>query len=453
MSQPLTVDLLAEIAKMAVRQGASEAEVTGLISSEFSVEVRLGAIDKVHEANSQGIGLRVLQQGRQASGSTSDTSSEAIDELIATTVGMALHTSVDNDSRLPLPAELGRSTDDYAALDLVDPVISKLSAQQKVELARAAEEAAISSDERIVNSEGASCTTHFSQTIFVNSVGFTGSYAGTSISIITAPIAREGSQMQVGYWGDRRRHLAHLDAPEKIGREAARRALRKLGARKVETRSVPIVFESGATEELLASLFEALSGDSIFRHSSFLVGRLGEEIAAPCVTVIDDGTRRAGIGTRPFDSEGLPTRATVVIGEGRLNSYLLNTYTARKLDLVSTGNAVRSLTGALGVGAGNFYLQPGNIAPADIISSVKDGFYVTEMIGFGFNPVTGDYSRGASGWWISEGQLAFPVEEVTIAGNLGQLLREIEIVGNDLQFRGRLAAPTIRVARMMVSGS
>lgn len=201
MSQPLTVDLLAEIAKMAVRQGASEAEVTGLISSEFSVEVRLGAIDKVHEANSQGIGLRVLQQGRQASGSTSDTSSEAIDELIATTVGMALHTSVDNDSRLPLPAELGRSTDDYAALDLVDPVISKLSAQQKVELARAAEEAAISSDERIVNSEGASCTTHFSQTIFVNSVGFTGSYAGTSISIITAPIAREGSQMQVGYWG------------------------------------------------------------------------------------------------------------------------------------------------------------------------------------------------------------------------------------------------------------
>ena len=453
MSQPLSVDLLSEVARMAIRHGASDAEVIGLVASEFSVEIRLGEIDKVHEANSQGVGLRVLYHGRQASGSSSDTSREAIEELVATTVAMARHTSVDDDAPLPGAAELNRKPLDPSTLGLVDPSIDRLTTQEKADLARAAEEAALATDERIVNSEGASCSTVVGQTIFVNSAGFAGAYDGTTISLATAPIARDASGMQVGYWGDRRRHLSRLDPPAEIGREAARRALRKLGARKVDTQSVPVVFESNATEELLASLFEAVSGSAIFRRASFLVGRLGEEVAARDVTIIDDGMRPGAIGSRPFDSEGLPTRQTAVIEQGRLNSYLLNTYTARKLKLASTGNAVRGLTGAPGVGTGNFFLQPGTSSPAEIIGSVRNGFYVTEMIGFGFNPVTGDYSRGASGWWISEGQLAFPVEEVTIAGNLGQLLREIEMIGNDLHFRGRIAAPTIRVARMMVSGN
>ena len=452
MSQPLSIGLLTDIAQLAIRHGASDAEVIGLASAEFSVEVRLGAVEKVHEANSQGIGLRVLHLGRQAFGSTSDTSPEAIEGLVSGTVTMARHTSVDPDAMLPATTEMQQNPPDASSLRLADSAIPALTTRQKVDLAQAAEEAALSFDPRIVNSEGASCSTTVGRTLFASSAGFAGAYEGTTISLVTAPIARDGNQMQSGYWGDRQRNLDRLDPAVEIGREAARRALRKLGARKVDTQSVPIVFESGATEDLLGSLFEAVSGSSIFRRASFLVGKLGEEIASPAVTIIDDGMMPGSIGTRPFDSEGLPTRRTVVVDRGRLNRYLLNTYTARKLGLASTGNAVRGLTGAPGVGPGNFYLLPGATPPAEIIASVKDGFYVTEMIGFGFNPVTGDYSRGASGWWISEGQLAFPVEEVTIAGNLGQMLREIEIVGDDLRFRGRIAAPTIRVARMMVSG-
>lgn len=453
MSQPLSVDLLADIAAMAIREGASDAEVIGHVSSEFNVEVRLGVIDKVHEANSQGIGLRVLHHGRQAFSSTSDTSQGAIEDLVVTAVAMARYTSIDEAAFLPEAGLLQPGTCDLLRFDLVDPAIATLSAKAKTDLALATEEAALSVDQRIFNSEGASCSTSADRTILVSSAGFADSYEGTTISLVTAPIAREGGQMQVGYWGDRQRHLTSLDSPAEIGREAALRALRKLGARKVDTQSVPIVFESSATEELLASLFEAVSGSAIFRQASFLVGRLGEDVAARNVTIIDDGTKRGALGTRPFDSEGLPTRRTVVIDQGRLNSYLLNTYTARKLGLTSTGNAVRGLTGSPGVGTGNLFMQPGSTPPAEIIRSVANGLYVTEMIGFGFNPVTGDYSRGASGWWISEGQLAFPVEEVTIAGNLGQMLREIEIVGDDLSFRGRIAAPTIRVAKMMVSGN
>lgn len=453
MSQPLSVDLLADIAAMAIREGASDAEVIGQVSSQFSVEVRLGAVDKVHEANSQGIGLRVLHHGRQAFSSTSDTSRSAIEGLVATAVAMARYTSIDEDALLPQAGELQMGTCEPSQFRLVDPAIVALSARQKTDFARAAEEAALSVDQRIVNSEGASCSTSADRTILVSSAGFAGSYEGTTISLVTAPIAREGGQMQVGYWGDRQRHLTGFDSPAEIGREAARRALRKLGARKVDTQSVPIVFESAVTEELLASLFEAVSGSAIFRQASFLVGRLGEQVAARNVTIIDDGRIPGALGTRPFDSEGLPTRQTVVIDEGRLNSYLLNTYTARKLGLASTGNAVRGLTGSPTVGTGNFYMRPGSTPAAEIIGSVANGLYVTEMIGFGFNPVTGDYSRGASGWWIRDGQLAFPVEEVTIAGNLGQMMREIEIVGDDLNFRGRIAAPTIRVAQMMVSGN
>jgi PmbA protein len=270
--------------------------------------------------------------------------------------------------------------------------------------------------------------------------------------LVTAPIAKQGEQMQVGFWGHGQRALAALDSPEEIGREAARRAIRKLGGRKVATREVPIVFEDGATEELLSDLFDAVEGGAIFRRSSFLVGQLDEQIASPHVTIVDDGTMRGAVGSRPFDGEGLPTRRTVVVEDGVLKSYLLDAYTARKLNLRSTGNAARGLTGAPSVGTGNFFLAAGVHTPDEIVGSVKEGFYVTELIGFGFNPVTGDYSRGASGWWIEDGKLAFPVEEVTIAGNFKEILKGIEMVGNDLRFRSKISAPTIKVDRMMVSG-
>ena len=269
---------------------------------------------------------------------------------------------------------------------------------------------------------------------------------------MVAPIARTDDQMQVAGWGDRQRWLEKLEAPEKIGQEAAHRVIRKLGARKVPTQEVPIVFESSAAGELLSNFFEAVSGEAVFRRASFLLGKLDEIIASPLLTIIDDGRIPGAVGSRPFDGEGLPTRRTEVVKNGVLRNYLLNNYTARKLGLSSTANATRGLTGTPGVGITNFYVAPGQSLPEEIIATVKNGFYVTDLIGFGFNPVTGDYSRGAAGLWIENGRLTYPVEEVTIAGNFREMLRGIEIIGNDLRFRGSLAAPTLKISKMMVSG-
>jgi PmbA protein len=445
----ITKDLLSEIVKSAIKRGATDAEAVGIETTEFHVEVRLGEVEKLQEAASRGVGLRVLYQNRQASCSTSDIGPQAIEELVTNAVEMARLTSVDEAAALPAREELAS---EIVELELRDNAIAELPTERKIEMARAAEDAARSFDSRITNSEGSACTTTAGKTTLVTSAGFAGEYQGTICGLMVAPIAKEGDQMQVAGWGDRQRHLAALDSPAEIGREAARRALRKLGARKVATQEVPIVFEAEAAEELLSDFFEAIDGDSIFRRASFLVGQLGEMIASPALTVIDDGQMRGAVGSRPFDGEGLQTRRTVVVENGVLKSYLLNTYTARKLGLRSTANAARGLTGAPAVGFSNFFIAPGVYSPIEITASVKNGFYVTEMIGFGFNPVTGDYSRGAAGWWIEDGQLAFPVEEVTIAGNFREMLRGIEMIGDDLRFRGRIAAPTIRIDRMVVSG-
>jgi PmbA protein len=445
----ITTDLLSDIVNKAIKRGATDAEAVGVESTEFQVEVRLGEVEKLQEAASRGIWLRVLYQGRQASSSTSDTSPQAIDELISSAVEMAKLTSIDEAAALPLGDELAL---EVADLGLYDPDIGELTTERKIEMARSAEEAARGADARITNSEGSTCSTAASNTILVTSAGFAGEYRGTTCALTVAPIAKQGGQMQVASWGDLQCALASLDSPEALGREAARRALRKLNARKVTTRVAPVVFESSAAEELLGDFFVAVDGYSIFRRASFLVGRLGETIAAPRLTVIDDGSMRCRVGSRPFDGEGLATRRTAVVENGVLKNYLLNTYTARKLGLRSTANAARASTGAPTVGFGNFFIAPGVYQAEEIIASVKNGFYVTEMIGFGFNAVTGDFSRGASGWWIEDGKLAFPVEEVTIAGNFRDMLRGIEMIGDDLRFRGRVAAPTVKIDRMMVSG-
>jgi PmbA protein len=350
---------------------------------------------------------------------------------------------------LPARDELARESAD---LRLYDAAIAELPTERKIEMARSAEGAARGLDPRITNSEGSACSTTVGKTILVTSAGFADEYQGTTCSLMVAPIAKDGDQMQVAAWGDRQRALASLDSSEELGKEAARRALRKLNARKVPTQEAPIVFESSAAEDLLGDFFTAVDGYSIFRRASFLVGHLGELIAAPDLTIVDDGRMRGAVGSRPFDGEGLATRRTVVVENGVLKNYLLNTYTARKLGLRSTANAARGLTGAPVVGFGNFFIAPGVYSPDEIIASVKNGFYVTDMIGFGYNTVTGDFSRGASGWWIEDGKLAFPVEEVTIAGNFRDMLRGIVMIGDNLRFRGKIAAPTIKIDRMMVSG-
>jgi PmbA protein len=262
---------------------------------------------------------------------------------------------------------------------------------------------------------------------------------------------------QDGWWSGARR-LMDLESPESVGAEAARRALRRLGARRVATQRVPIVFAPEVARSLIGSVFDAASGDSVWRGASFLAGRLGERIAAPSLTIIDDNTMllptgMGGFGTSPFDGEGLPSRRTVVVEQGVLRTYLLNSYTARKLGMKSTHNASRGLAGTPGIGCGNLYLEAGRLTPEEILAGVPAGLYVTGLMGFGVNVVTGDYSRGATGLWIENGQLTYAVEEVTIAGNLAEMLQNVTAIGNDLIFRSAVASPTLRIDGMTIAGS
>jgi PmbA protein len=292
-----------------------------------------------------------------------------------------------------------------------------------------------------------------------NSRGFVGGYRSSYAGVSAAPLAKEeNGQMQRDGWWSSARSFALLETPEAVGAEAARRTLRRLGARRVQTQQVPIVFAPEVARSLIGSVFEAASGDAIWRHASFLAGKLGETIGASTLTIIDDNlmllpTGAGGFGSSPFDGEGLPSRRTVVVEKGVLKNYLLNTYSARKLGMKSTHNASRGLAGTPGIGCGNLYLEPGTQTPEQIIGEVKAGLYVTSLMGFGVNTVTGDYSRGATGLWIESGQLTHAVEEVTVAGNLTEMLRNVTAIGNDLEFRGSVASPTLRIDGMTVAGA
>jgi PmbA protein len=294
--------------------------------------------------------------------------------------------------------------------------------------------------------------------VLANSRGFVGGYRTSYAGVSAAPLAMDANgQMQRDGWWSSARSFAHLESPEDVGKEAARRTLRRLGACRVPTQRVPIVFAAEVARTLISSVFEAASGDAIWRSASFLAGKLGETIAAANVNIVDDHTMllpagAGGFGTSPFDGEGLPSQRNVLIENGVLRNYLLNTYTARKLGMKSTHNASRGLAGTPGVGCGNLYLEPGTLTPEEIIAKIPTGFYVTSLMGFGTNTVTGDYSRGATGLWIEGGQLTHAVEEVTVAGNLGEMLKNITAIGNDLVFRGAIASPSLRIDGMTVAG-
>jgi PmbA protein len=443
----LSKDFAADIAKTAVKRGATAAEVIIRHRTEFSVGIRLGEVETLKQSTDRGLGLRVLIEGCQASVSGSDFSSEAISSLMKEAIELARATSPDDSSGLPEPQELAQSTPD---LDLYDEEIERLSTEEKIELALRAERAARDYSPLITNFDGGGFDSASGTAILANSLGFAGEYSGTSCSVATVPVAGDGGKMQRDYWYDVKRKLRELDSPERVGEIAAKRTIRKLGGKPVPTQHVPVVFEPNIAREFLGDIFHAVSGESIFRKASFLVGQLGERIASAKLTVIDDGTIPGRLGSRPFDGEGLPTRRTVVIREGILESYLLNTYTARKLGLRSTANASRGLVGVPGVEAGNLYVEPGPYSKDDIVGSLSRGFYVTELIGFGVNTVTGDYSRSASGIWIENGEMTFPVQGVTIAGNLKDMLNGIEMVGNDLEYRGSVVSPTLLIGRMMI---
>jgi len=312
-------------------------------------------------------------------------------------------------------------------------------------------------DTRIQNSGGGDFDTATAYKVMVNSRGFVGEYRSSYCGFSAAPIAvDEQGRMQRNYWYSSSRTTRMLESPEEIGRIAAQRTLRRMGARPVKTQRVPVVFAPEIARSIIGNIFQAANGDSIYRHATFFDEMLGERVAGENITVVDDGTivrdGIGGFGTTPFDGEGLPTRRTVLVEKGILKSYVMNTYTARKLGMRSTGNASRGLAGNPGIGAHNFYLEPGTMTPEEILKPIKQGLYVTETMGFGVNLVTGDYSQGAAGLWIENGELTFPVEEITIAGNLKDMYRNIVAIGNDLVFRGASASPTICIEGMTIAG-
>jgi PmbA protein len=289
--------------------------------------------------------------------------------------------------------------------------------------------------------------------LYANSRGFLGEYDGTTHSLFAEPIARENGSMQRDYWMTLGRRLADLEDPASVGRHAADRALRRLGARKGTTCEAPVIFDALTAPSLLRQLAGCISGYAVYRKATFLVDRLGDTIASPLLTAVDDGRLPGGLGTRPFDGEGLPTRRNTVLERGRLATWLLDSYSARKLSAESTGNASRGAGSPPGVGPTNLWFEPGDRSLEQIVADTDRGLLVTELIGMGFNPVTGDYSRGAAGLWIEGGEIAYPVEEITIAGNLLDMLGNVDAVGSELLWLSRVASPPLRVSNMTIAGA
>ena len=450
MSAALDVqDVAQRLVERALKAGARAADAVAGESDGLSVGVRLGVVEKLKRARQKRAGLRVFVGNSTAIVSTADLSATALDELARDACALAACTAPDPHAGLPDPTDLAT---EVPTLDLYDPAVAALEPDVALNQARVAEDAARATSPEITNSDGAEFGGDTANVAYASSLGFAGSYRGSHAGLAVVPVAARNGSMQRDHWYSAHRQLAALDDAASVGREAARRTLRRLGARRVPTCEVPVVLDPDIAASLLRHLAGAIAGPSLYRRASFLLDRLGEEIAAPEVTVIDDPLRPWGPASRPFDGEGVRQRQTTIVERGRLTSYLLDSYSARRLGLRTTGHAARSSGDAPTPGPTNFYLAPGPYTPEAIIGSVRSGLYVTELIGFGVNLTTGDYSRGAAGMWIENGELTYPVEEITIAGKLLDMLHAIEMIGNDLVFRNATAAPTLKIARMMVAG-
>jgi PmbA protein len=445
-------DLAADVVKRALAGGADVAEAIARSGSELSTKVRLGEPELVEEASHRSLGMRVIKKGRVALTSTSDLTARGIDRFVADALELVDISQEDPFSGPADPSLISKGP--FPDLELYDPAGGDVTAAEAIELARRGEKAAREADARITNSDGATFGRTAGAFALVLSGGFTGGYAGSYASLVVSPVADdEGGKKRRGYHYTAKRHLAELETPEAVGREATRRTLRKLGARKVPTQEAPIVFDPDVARSILGLLAGAVMGSSIWRKSSYLVGREGTRVASDLVTIVDDPLVRRAPGSRPFDGEGLAARKNLVVENGILKTYLCDSYSGRKLGRTPTGSASRGGGGGVGPSTSNFMLLPTKTPAAEIVKSTKRGLYVTEMMGFGYNPVTGDFSRGASGFWIEDGELAFPVSEVTISLNVDQLWQRIDAVGDDLDLRSSTASPTLRVASMTIAGS
>jgi PmbA protein len=448
---PELIDLGSQIVERARARGANVAEVIARDSRDLSAKVRLGEPELIEEAGSHAIGLRVIKDGRSAVTYTSDATKDGLAALVDDALELASLSEVDEMAGPPDPSLLAPSS---LELELYDPEAERIDAKEATARAIRAEKAALAYDPRITNSEGASFQRVLAASALVTSGGFSGGYRGTYTSIDVSPVADdEGGKKRQGSHYDSRRFLRELMQEEEVGIRAAKKTLEKLGARKVETCEAPVVFDPDAGRSLLSLLFSSVAGTAIYQRASYLLHKEGTAIASDLVDIVDDPLIPRGPASRPFDGEGLLSRRNAVIEGGVLKTFLFDTYSGRKLGRPSTASAARGVGGRPAVAPTNFCLLPKTGTAESIVKGTSRGLYVTGMMGFGFNAVTGDFSRGAEGFWIEGGEKRFPVGEITISLNFLDLWRGIDAVADDLDLRSSMAAPTFRVDRMTVAGS
>ena len=442
--QQFAVDLVGKALDLA----ADEADVFIQSGHESEVATRMRRIESIKESKSEGYGIRVFKNKQLGFCFSSDFSVSGMDEAARRAIDLSKETSSDEFNGLP------EATGDFELpdLDIYDGEIGNIPMELKIEACLRAEQAMFEYDKRVTNSEGAGFYDGETLTVIANSRDQSQSYKSSFCYLICRPVAEEDGKMQGGSWFSFKRKLADLDSAESVGRTAAERTVRMLGAKVPPTAKVPVVFDNLTGTSILASILGAVNGDSVYKKATYLVGKLNQTIASPLVTLVDDAVAKKGLASAPFDGEGVRTIKREIVSKGKLLSYMYDTYTARKADAMPTANAQRDHASLPSIGSYNFYMEPGKDSFEDIIGSVKSGLYLTSLMGFGANPVTGDYSLGASGIWIEGGELAFPVEGLVVASNMLDMLKEIDMVGDDLKYLGPVFCPTFRVAEMTVSG-
>ena len=443
--QTALTDRAERLVKAALSAGADAADAVAVRAMSLSIEVRDGAVEESESAEGDDLGLRVLVGKRQAVVSTNDMASDGSAALAARAVAMARAAPEDKYAGLADAALLAH---DFPDLDLIDPDLPTVA--QLEAMAREAEAAALAV-QGVAKSGGASASAGIGGMVLVTSHGFRGAYLGSSHGVSMTAIAGEGTAMERDYDYSSVRHASDLESPQKIGRTAGERAVERINPRKVTTRKVPVVFDPRVAGSLVSHLASAANGASVARKTSFLRDKMGQKLFADGIRIIDDPLRKRGLRSHPFDGEGVAGKKLALVDDGVLRSWILDCSTARELGLTTTGHASRGVSSTPSPGASNLHLEAGTLSPAALIADIEDGFYVTDLIGMGVNMVTGDYSRGASGFWIENGKRTYAVSEVTIAGHLFDIFRTLTSA-NDLEFRYGINAPTVRLEGLTVAG-
>ncbi len=441
--------LIENIIAAAKSKGADEAEVFLEIERESQVSTRMGEIETLKESISSGLGIRIFKNKRLGFVFSSDFNEENLNKLAAKAVELASYTTSDEYNGLPSAGDSGNDQD----LQLYDPEIEKLEQKMKIETCQAMEKRMFDYDKRITNSEGASFYDGNSEIYIANSYGLFKQVKSSYCYLIAMPVADQDGKLQTDYWYSMSRHFNDLEPAENVALKAAERVIRMLNAETVKTSRVPIIFDQLTGASLLGNILMAVNGDAVYKKSTFLVDKLNQQIGSDTVTIRDDALVPKAVASSPFDGEGMPAQNKAIIENGKLVSYMYDTYTARKAGTKSTGNAQRGYSSTPEIGGFNFYLEKGESSPEEIIGSVENGLYVTSIMGFGADMATGDYSQGASGLWIENGKLTRPVEGITIASNILEMMKNIVLIGNDLQFMGPVSSPTFKISEMIVAGN